>query len=190
MCELYFLQYIRYLFFIHQNSFVAGFQICFHCFPGQGETVTLRLPCLPLKPVNLALGALYFSDGSQKRLAAFICWLALCLSAELEGNSDFLSSDSVVALAASLLRMRTVVKSSLGQTEEIDNAIGRIVKQNIDSRVQPVSSLAWCSILRSLGGDATFEQAMSRYNSHPEVVAFEASGGTGAISLDNRKKQA
>lgn len=152
--------------------------------------MTLRLPCLPLKAVNLALGTLYFSDGSQKCLVAFVCWLALCVAADFEGNSEFLSSDSVVALAASLLRLRTVVKSSLGQTEEIDNAIGRIVKQNVDSRVQPVSSLAWCSILRSLGGDTTFEQAMAKYNSHPEVVAFEASCGSGAISLDNRKKQA
>lgn len=151
--------------------------------------MTLRMPCAQLKPVNLAVNSLFFSDGSQKCLAAFIVWVSLALAAELDENAADLERDSVQALAASLLRIRTVVKSSLDQAGEIDGAIARIVKQNVDARVQPVSSLTWCSILRALGDDTSFEMAISKYNSHPEVIAFEASGGAGVISLDNKKRQ-
>ena len=116
-------------------------------------------------------------------------WLSLILAAELDDNAAELQHESVQALAASLLRIRTVVRSSFDQAGEIDGAIARIVKQNVDSKVQPVSSLTWCSILRALGDDTSFELAMAKYNSHPEVIAFEASGGAGVISLDNKKRQ-
>ncbi|CAK9079166.1 unnamed protein product [Durusdinium trenchii] len=158
------------------------------------ETVTLRLPCGTLKPVNLALGSLYFNDGSQKTLAGFIVWICLCIASKLSHNEGKLGdSPSLQAFASSLLRIRTVLKGSSGSyADDVDSAVARIVKQNIDARVQPVSSLAWCAILRQLsdGVANTYESAMLRYNSHPEVVALEASGGAGPISLDNRKKQA
>ena len=127
--------------------------------------MTLRMPCAQLKPVNLAVNSLFFSDGSQKCLAAFIVWVSLALAAELDENAADLERDSVQALAASLLRIRTVVKSSLDQAGEIDGAIARIVKQNVDARVQPVSSLTWCSILRALGDDTA-----SRWQSRSTTV--------------------
>lgn len=152
--------------------------------------MALRLPCGQLKPVNVALGCLYFSDGSQKTLAGLMVWLSLIIATTLPGlsESDFLHP-SVQGLIGSLLSIRTVQRGSIGMTDEVDSAIARIVKQNIDARVQPVSSLTWASILLTLGENCTFDQAMVRYNSHPEVQAME-NDANGAISLDGRKKQA
>lgn len=156
----------------------------------QGETVSLRLPCAPLKSVNLALGCMYFNDGSQKTLAACTVWIALMLAARIPENQPDLTHPNVVALAASLLKIRTVLKGSSIHQDELDSAVARIVKQNVDAKVQPVSSLNWAAILKQLGDDAKdFDAAMVRYNSHPEVVAFESSGGSGTISLDPKKKQ-
>ena len=155
--------------------------------------MTLRLPCAPLKPVNLAIGSLFFSDGSQKTLGAFIVWIALCLAAGRESNQGTFGNDAnVQALLGSLLRIRTVLKGSSGSSDDLDSAVARIVKQNLDSKVQPVSSLAWCSILTSVcdGSTGSFDSAMAKYNAHPEVRAMDSSGGAGPISLDNRKKQA
>ena len=155
--------------------------------------MALRLPCLPLKPVNIALGCLYFSDGSQKCLAAFMVWIGMCLASQVNGNVGNLANPLVQTTVGALLRINVVLRGSTGHSDQVDNTIARIVKQNVDAKVQPVSSLAWCSILRSLSqGNVSIglDAAMARYNSHPEVVAFEAQGGAGgAISLDNRKKQ-
>ncbi|CAK9100925.1 Uncharacterized protein SCF082_LOCUS47204 [Durusdinium trenchii] len=139
-----------------------------------GETVTLRLPCAPLRPVNLAVGSLYFSDGSQKTLGAFLVWICLMLATQLP---DFEDSDyenpSFLALVGSLLRIRSVQKSTVGAGDEIDNTIARIVKQNVDSKVQAVSSLTWASILASMGEGVSLDTLIARYNNHPEVKAFE-----------------
>lgn len=153
----------------------------------------MRIPCQPLKPVNLAVNCLFFNDGSQKTLAAFIAWVSLCIASELPGTdmADF-THPSVLSLVGSLLRMDTVLKASVSQGDEIDSAISRIVKQNVDSKVQPVSALTWASVLASLGDGISLDQAVSRYNAHPEVQAFEMSGtgtGTGGITLDGRKRQ-
>ncbi|CAK9052607.1 unnamed protein product [Durusdinium trenchii] len=156
-----------------------------------GETVTLRLPCAPLRPVNLAVGSLYFSDGSQKTLGAFLVWICLMLATQLP---DFEDSDyenpSFLALVGSLLRIRSVQKSTVGAGDEIDNTIARIVKQNVDSKVQAVSSLTWASILASMGEGVSLDTLIARYNNHPEVKAFENQQATGSISLDGRKRQA
>ena len=150
----------------------------------------MRLPGPSLKPVNLAVGSLYFHDGSQKALAAFICWLALLLASDSPtvDEGDFYHAQ-VITLVSSLLQIRTVFKASVGQGDEIDSAISRIVKQNVDSKVQPVSSLTWASILATLGEGTSLGAAIARYNQHPEVQAFEG-GGVGSISLDGRKRQA
>ena len=138
----------------------------------------------------MALNCLFFSDGSQKTLAGFIVWLALLLAGQMpDVNEDDYSHPSIQGLVGSLLSMRTILKGSVGMTDEVDSAIARIVKQNLDARVQPVSSLTWSSILASLGANCTLDQALSRYNAHPEVQALE-SDASGAISLDGRKKQA
>ncbi|CAK9079619.1 unnamed protein product, partial [Durusdinium trenchii] len=157
----------------------------------EGETITLRMPCAPLQSGNLALGCLYFSDGSQKSLAGFITWVSMCLASQLEKHQGTLADNvHLQTSAASLLRIQTTVKGSTGSSDELDNTIARIVKQNVDAKVMPVSSLTWVTVLRSLTSEPTgFDAAMAKYNSHPEVVSFD-SGSSGAISLDNRKKQA
>ncbi len=154
--------------------------------------MSLRLPCGALKPVNLAVGSLYFNDGSQKSLAGFIVWIILCLAFQsLEVDAIELEHPSLVALVSSLLRVRTVLRASTGVGDEVDNAISRIVKQNIDSKVQPVSSLAWAAILSTLGEGVSFDQAIAKYNMHPEVQAFEkGDAASGTISIDGRKRQA
>ena len=136
------------------------------------------------------MNCLYFSDGSQKTLAAFVTWLALLVAVKLpDVNEDDFQHPSVQGLVGSLLCMKTVLKGSTGMTDELDSAIARIVKQNLDAKVQPVSSVTWASILTNLGSNCTLEQAMARYHSHPEVKNMEADA-SGAISLDGRKKQA
>ena len=154
--------------------------------------MSLRLPCGPLKAGNLALGCLYFGDGSQKSLAAFMVFISLCLVAQIcKLDAVAWEHPNLVGLVSSLLRIRTVLKASVGMGDETDNAISRIVKQNLDSKVQPVSSLAWASILASIGGDGEeFDKAIARYNNHPEVMAFEGDGSSGSISIDGRKRQA
>lgn len=149
------------------------------------------MPCAPLQSGNLALGCLYFSDGSQKSLAGFITWVSMCLASQLEKHQGTLADNvHLQTSAASLLRIQTTVKGSTGSSDELDNTIARIVKQNVDAKVMPVSSLTWVTVLRSLTSEPTgFDAAMAKYNSHPEVVSFD-SGSSGAISLDNRKKQA
>ena len=150
--------------------------------------MALRLPCAPLK-LNVALNSMYFNDGSQKCLAGFIVWIALCIVAQKPEYALDLEHPSIVGLAASLLRIRTILKGSTSCQDELDSAVARIVKQNVDAKVQPVSSLTWACILKQLG-ERDFEAAMGKYNSHPEVVAFEASHGSGGIVLDNKKKKA
>ena len=148
------------------------------------------MPCLPLRPINLAVGSLYFNDGSQKALAGFVVWLSLLLASEgPEITEADLQHPQVVNLVASLLQIPTSLKASVCQGDEFDSAISRIVRQNCDSKVQPVSSLTWASILMTLGDGGNLETAMQRYNSHPDVAAFEGEGGVGSISLDGRKKQ-
>ncbi|CAK9005910.1 Uncharacterized protein SCF082_LOCUS8794 [Durusdinium trenchii] len=155
----------------------------------EGETVTVRLPVDGLKPVNLAINCLRFQDGSQKCLGAFMTWLCLMLASKLEPDDSEVTKGPVVTLASSLLRLRTIVKGSMAAADEIDSTIHQIVKQNIDSKVQPVSSLTWASILSAVSDAANFDQCMEKYNRHPEVQSFEATNSS-PISLDNKKRQA
>lgn len=117
-------------------------------------------------------------------------WISLLLASQQDSLSeeDF-THPQVVALVASLLQIRTIYKASTAGCDEIESTISRIVKQNIDSKVQPVSSLTWASILTTLGDGISLDQALARYNDHPEVQSFEGEG-TGSITLDGRKRQA
>lgn len=151
--------------------------------------MTVRLPVDGLKPVNLAINCLRFQDGSQKCLGAFMTWLCLMLASKLEPDDSEVTKGPVVTLASSLLRLRTIVKGSMAAADEIDSTIHQIVKQNIDSKVQPVSSLTWASILSAVSDAANFDQCMEKYNRHPEVQSFEATNSS-PISLDNKKRQA
>lgn len=147
---------------------------------------------LPPDPANVtdgnlrAVGALFFADGSQKMLAAFCAWLAAL--ALWEDHKDSLLVPEVQAMLASFLRVPTFFKGSVDNSNSLEAAIGRIVKQNVDAKVLPVSSFQWSSVLRSLGQDIKLEQALQLYNGHPDVMAHDESG-SGSITLDNRKKQ-
>ena len=56
--------------------------------------------------------------------------------------------------------------------------------------MQPVTSLTWSSVLRG-SGETNFEQALTIYNSHPDVLAHDrGESGTTSISLDGCKRQA
>ena len=133
-----------------------------------------------------ALGSLYFGDGSQKMLAAMTAWLGLL--SLWEDTPDAVSAPAVRSMIASFLAISTCLKGSVDNGNSLQAAISRIVKQNVDAKVLPVSSFQWCSILRSLGGDVKLDDALLLYNSHPNVVAHDESG-SGSITLDNRKKQ-
>ena len=166
----------------------------------QGETISLRLPAsgevdATCDEDNIALGSLLFADGSQKALAGFSVWLALLMT--WKRHEAFIQDPHVVQLISSLLVVKTTFKATESITSPLDNTISKIVKQNADSRVQPVSSLAWASILSAMrdhsGQSVKFDAALEAYNSHPEVRAHSdksVDGGAGAISLDNRRKAA
>ena len=103
----------------------------------------------------------------------------------------------VVQLVSSLLVLPTTFKATEAVSNSLQSTIGKIVKQNQDSRVQPVSSLAWASILKAMqeggGPSISFESAMEAYNSHPEVRALSDKtneSGAGGIALDNRRAAA
>ena len=68
----------------------------------------------------------------------------------------------------------------------------RIVAQNINSKVQPITSFGWAGILRELVGEnASFDDCLAAYNRHPEVMAHDREEtGTGSISLDSKKRTA
>ena len=168
---------------------------------GQGELVSLRLPATSEQVdaccdgENVALGTLLFADGSQKTLAAFTVWLALLLV--WRDFKDSIEDPHVVQLIASLLVLQTTYKSMDANASSMQSAIGKIVKQNADSKVQPVSSLTWCSILSALQDDSdgtiNFDTCMEAYNDHPEVRAWSDNAnetGAGSISLDRRRKRA
>ena len=155
----------------------------------QGEQMALRLPVDPSSSVDAnqcAVGTLFFADGSQKMLAAFSTWLGVL--SLWEDHRDALQVPEVQSMLASFLAIPTCVKGSIDNSNTLEAAIGRIVKQNIDAKVLPVSSFQWSSVLRSLGQDVKLDQALQLHNAHPDVMAHDDSG-SGSITLDNRKKQ-
>ena len=167
----------------------------------QGEQVSLRLPTTSeqvesaLNQDNVALGALLFADGSQKCLAAFTVWIALLIT--WKAYKSMIQDGQVVQLVSSMLVLPTIYKATDAVSSSLQATIGKIVKQNADSRVQPVSSLAWASILMAMqesGGPAiTFDAAMEAYNQHPEVRSHSDKsneGGAGSLALDNRRAAA
>ena len=141
--------------------------------PSQGETVSLRLPAettevkASVDGNNVAFGTLSFSDGSQKTLAAMTVWLALLLT--WERYPEQIVKPPVVQLISSLLLLlKTSYLASESVANGVDAAIHKIVKQNMDSRVQPVDSLTWASILSSMkeltgGAEARLELRGARF---------------------------
>eukprot|EP00435_Cladocopium_sp_Y103_P021182 s564_g5.t1 len=168
----------------------------------EGEMISLRLP--PTSELvdascdnqNIAQGTLWFGDGSQKTLAGFTVWIAMLIC--WKNHREFIGDPQVVQLLSSLLVIPTVLKATdSATTNSLQSVIGKIVKQNSDSRVQPVSSLQWASILMAMkdehGGKLGYDAAMDAYNQHPEVRAVSdntAESGAGSIALDRRRKLA
>ena len=137
------------------------------------------------------MGTFWFGDGSQKTLAAFAVFLALLVT--WKNHQDLITDPQVVQLLSSLVVIPTIYKATDSATNTMQSTIGKIVKQNQDSKVQPVSSLQWCSILSAMqsdGGAISFDSAMDAYNNHPEVRSFsdKSESGVGSIALDKRRK--
>ncbi len=164
--------------------------------PLQGEVVVARFLQWPPNDLeNMSLySVLYFGDGSQKMLAAMTTWLAMLLCWRHHG-SDSLQDGQVQGMIKSFLLISSIVKATDAKGNQLESVINRIVQQNVASKVQPISSFAWSSILKSVAPgdrvrDSTFEEALQAYNNHPMVVSYERSeSGMGSIALDGRKRQ-
>ena len=124
-------------------------------------------------------------------LAAAVVWVALLLVWR-KHPSESLDHELVQALVCSLMRISTSIRASDVKGTPVQAAISRIVKQNINSKVQPITSFGWAGILRDLLGDsAGFEECLAAYDNHQEVLAHDRSEpGAGSISLDSRKRTA
>ena len=135
----------------------------------QGEVFGMRLPD---DTVTCGLGELLFDNGSHKGLGAFITWCCL-ISLKTSVSKDDLDEQGQ-SLIDSLSAIPTMFKSK-ATLSRADNIIANVAKQDGDSRVQPVTSYTWSTILRSLateGNPITFSEAIQRYNSHPDVLSF------------------
>ena len=116
-------------------------------------------------------GLLQFEDGSQKTLAAFMVWLGLVALVPVFDEEDF-RSPGVLTLIQSLLSIGGIRKQA--HADALDGLVSRVVKQNSDSKVQPISSFQWAVMLQTLfskSENITLDGAIARYNSHPEVQA-------------------
>ena len=159
----------------------------------KGEMVVARFgqwPPEPLPDKNL-LSSLWFGDGSQKMLACMTVWLCL-LMIHRGCNPETLNTAHVQGLVSSMLRIPTIVKATEARGSVMDSVIARVIAQNINSKVQPITSFGWCNILKQFASEqSSFEEALQIYSSHPDVVAHDSShAGAGGISLDGRKRQA
>ena len=159
----------------------------------QGEMVVARFASWPPDDLDKDSGALFkllFGDGSQKMLAAMTCWVAMLLVWRAHGE-DGLSGNLVHGMISSFLKIATTVRATETKGSCLENVINRIVTQNVNSKVQPISSFAWSSILKtSAGAGTSFEDALNEYNNHPTVLAHDRGDtGVGSIALDGRKRQ-
>ena len=160
----------------------------------QGELLSLRLPGTPSSVTAADSGAgtekimarLLFDDGSQKGLAAFVVW---CCLVSLQGEvSPTDLDDQGRTLVESLQSIPTMfkTKATLNRTE---NVIANIAKQDADSKAQPISSFLWSTILTSLntsGVEVSYQEAIEKYNAHPDVKAYYPDGP----AIDNKKTAA
>ncbi|CAE7836494.1 unnamed protein product [Symbiodinium sp. CCMP2592] len=138
---------------------------------------------------GVAVNVFNFADGGQKTLAAFSVFISLVLT--YKTCPECLKKPQVQTWMSSFLMIQTLCKSNEDPDSSMDGALGRIIKQNIDAKALPVSSLAWASIFQTFGESWTIEECLDRYNSHPQVLAYEsADTGSGSIQLNGSKRQA
>ena len=94
-------------------------------------------------------------------------WL-IALSPEFE--EEEYRAPGVATLLQSLLNIGTIYKQ--GFDDPVDTLISRVIKQNSDAKVQPINSFQWAVMLQTLfknDDTVTLDDAMQRYNMHPEV---------------------
>ena len=118
---------------------------------------------------------LHFDDGGMRGLAGALCWCGLVYHVAAMPE---LSSASVLELAKGLLHIPTYHKRQDG--DHAATMIGRIIRQNVNSKVLSVSSYEWSQILKSVaktGEGITLNSAIEMYNGSAEVAAH---GGTSA----------
>ena len=145
----------------------------------------MRLP--DTVPESGGKHSLLFDDGSQKGLGAFIAWCCL-VSLEETVSKDDLDVQGT-NLIYSLMRIPTMFKTKAALSRA-DNIIANVAKQDSDARAQPVTSFTWSSILKSLataGSPITFNEAIRRYNEHPDVLSFHKGE---EAPIDKKKSQA
>ena len=152
----------------------------------QGEMLALRLPPGGDEWTTAGAGLLLFDDGAGKGLAAFIVWCALVALCGDVTPADLDSQSR--GLITSLMKIPSMFKAK-ATLSRADNVIANIAKQDADSKAQPVSSFLWSSILRSLcegGVKLSYQDAIAKYNSHPDVVAYCKEGD----AIDKKKGEA
>ncbi len=116
-------------------------------------------------------------DGIAKLVGGFTILLALCFLASTDPEID-LKEPGVHGLIASLLSVPTF-HAEYGAGSEAESKIGSIAKQNVNSKVEMVTSFEWSVILRSLvTPQMTFQQALQMYNNHPDVLAFKTTNAS------------
>ena len=100
----------------------------------------------------------------------------------------------VANLVESIMGIPTIFKHAASESE-VDATISRIVKQDLNSKVLPVSSWQWANLLSSLSSahGTSFKDAIDLYNDHPAVVGTRDSAdsaGTGSLEIDTKKQRA
>ena len=121
---------------------------------------------------------LRFDDGAMKALAGALVWCGM-LYYTMSLKDEEITHPAVADLARGLLNIATIYKT---QENETTAMIGRIIRQNVESKKQAVSSYEWSLILRSLADQGkgtqsiSLQDAIELYNSNPEVSAH----GTGS----------
>ena len=146
----------------------------------QGQNIGMRMPPDEPRELQHLQGVLHFDDGGMKGLACAVVWCSL-LYHGLTLKDDELANPSVVELARSLLAIPTYHRSR--EVDESSAMISRIIKQNVDSKKQAVSSYEWSVILKNMGATnpnkskaLTVQEAIDMYNQNPEVAAHGGSG--------------
>lgn len=127
-------------------------------------------------------GVLYFEDGSQKTLAGLMVWVGLVGLCDGFDEEDF-RAPGLITLIESLMNIGTIYKQRIA--DPVDTLVSRIVKQNSDSKVQPINSFQWSVMLQTLfdkSEGVTLDTALQRYNNHPQV---QAQGGKMTVSVFN-----
>lgn len=138
---------------------------------------------------GVALNLFSFGDGGQKMLAAFSVFVSMVLT--YKTCPECLKKPQVQTWVSSFLMVQTLCKTNEDPDSSMDAALSRIIKQNIDAKALPVSSLAWASIFQTFGDSWTLDECLDRYNGHPQVLAYESHDtGSGSIQLNGSKRQA